>query len=1216
MLRSIVFYLTFFLTVHSLYGQQILFFEDFNQCALSDQWTVKIEGNQNAAWSVGIPENPKADSLSINGSCMLVIDDDLTGDKTDSFNIRFTSAYFDGSDFSDIDFKAQVHFRRDQQEYLRILIDNGKKEHLIREFKNRNYSGDKFTDYVDISADLSFIASDSMRIIIEYDDANAWGWWAGLDNISVTGSKDGKIVMGENFNDCNLPQGWTTEILNGVDDWNFGIFNDGRTIDGSCFVYFNDDILGETAPLSKIRIYGPTFNATEFSNYKLTYDLIYRTYEANEYLQLYVDNGKEWIPVKIYTSDFGGPEVDKSQQDSIDLSPFRGEEIRLIWEHNDGGWAWWVGFDNVKVTGKGSINDRCDKATTLVMDGDCLVFDNTNALNTDDLDPTNSDPAIGYLYYTWKSSSNADFKILTQSSFNDQIEIFEGSCAQALKIKSINRDEYGFEGEEIVLKAEAEKDYIIRLSGKAAEFGLQKGNGCIYLVSNPAIIAQPDSDLCLEAKPILKNQPCVNAQNKLADFDGPIPTKNIRSRADIWYAFTPQDTNAFDFKSNTDFADALAVYKGSCDQLVEVASEYSGQKIAIKNVEIGQNYYFQVSGYFSILEGNVCGQIIEQQSPIISNDDCVASLPVMLNNQCTASINTGAEYSGVRPSCDYTVLSDVWFSFVAPSSNNVFIRANVDFEHILSVYEGTCNDLTSIYCNKNPHFCNGFLHLDNVVAGKTYYIQVGSKIIQSGAQTGNICIEILDQEPMCKPISFDVIQECISKGAVLLTPINLDTLVHITFDGIGMDQPVLGGERYVIEGKDDDGCVFTKVIDTQTCNDFGCTIAATLEQTNASCYGLNNGMASFEVEGGLEPYEIRWSNGVIGSVVTSLAAGSYQVTISDGSACELIQQVVINQPAEILTNPSYKQPLCFGDESGSINLTVIGGISPYQYQWSNGNTTSLISEVSGGNYIITITDSNNCTSSQSFQLSQPEQIIITENITNNPCPGDSLGEISVFIKGGTGSYDIKWLGNESSSKLTNLLAGNYTVEVTDDNGCIAQDTFEVLSPAPINLTVDSIVLEISNADPGYISITMNGGTAPYVYEWQLNGVSIGQNTNMIIVSDAGSYEVLVSDANGCIWNSQVWEVSIINRTENLDKGDRMKLVPNPVVENLQIQFSNLGNIEKWQIMDILGRIVQSNNEVNLIENKLNINIGHLSVGTYFYSCEKNGKRYISKFVKI
>ncbi|MBK8349266.1 MAG: hypothetical protein IPL08_17255 [Saprospiraceae bacterium] len=95
----------------------------------------------------------------------------------------------------------------------------------------------------------------------------------------MTGKKGGKIILGETFNTCALPAGWSTEILSGVNDWQYGIFTDGRSIDGTCFAYFNDDILGEDAPLSKIRMYSPLFSASEYANYQLTYDFIFRFYE-------------------------------------------------------------------------------------------------------------------------------------------------------------------------------------------------------------------------------------------------------------------------------------------------------------------------------------------------------------------------------------------------------------------------------------------------------------------------------------------------------------------------------------------------------------------------------------------------------------------------------------------------------------------------------------------------------------------------------------------------------------------------------------------------------------------------------------------------------------------------------------------------------------------------------------------------------------------------
>jgi hypothetical protein len=256
------------------FSQNILFREDFDSCALSDQWTYTLTGNQDVAWGVGLPTNPKAEGASINGSCFLYIDDDLTGDKTPPFTLRVVSDYFNGQGYSDISLQAQVHFRRDKTEVMRLIIDNGKGEHVVREFKDRNYSGDKFSQYVDIRSDISYFTSDSMRLIIEYVDNNEWGWWAGIDNIVITGNETGEIILGQTFNDCAKPADWQTEIVNGLDDWQFGVFTDGRTMDGTCFTYFNDDALGENRPLSKIRLFSPVFKGETFGSYKLIYDFI------------------------------------------------------------------------------------------------------------------------------------------------------------------------------------------------------------------------------------------------------------------------------------------------------------------------------------------------------------------------------------------------------------------------------------------------------------------------------------------------------------------------------------------------------------------------------------------------------------------------------------------------------------------------------------------------------------------------------------------------------------------------------------------------------------------------------------------------------------------------------------------------------------------------------------------------------------------------------
>jgi hypothetical protein len=109
------------LTINSTQGQTVLFEENFNECTLSDQWTVSLEGNQNVRWAVGKPTNPKSDSSTIDGTCMLFIDDDLTGDKTEPFVLRFYSAWFLTDGYTNVDFTAQAHFAEMEKKFLESM---------------------------------------------------------------------------------------------------------------------------------------------------------------------------------------------------------------------------------------------------------------------------------------------------------------------------------------------------------------------------------------------------------------------------------------------------------------------------------------------------------------------------------------------------------------------------------------------------------------------------------------------------------------------------------------------------------------------------------------------------------------------------------------------------------------------------------------------------------------------------------------------------------------------------------------------------------------------------------------------------------------------------------------------------------------------------------------------------------------------------------------
>lgn len=1199
---------------HIISAQEVLFTEEFNDCVLTDQWSYQLTGNQNVSWGVGLPSNSKAEGSSIDGTCMLFIDDDLTGDKTSAFNLRIYSDYFSGEGYSNIAFSAQVHFRRDKTEYMRIIIDNGEKEHVIKEFKGSNYSGTKFSDFINMKSDLSFIATDSMRIIIEYDDDNQWGWWAGIDNIKITGTKGGAIVFGETFNDCFLPEGWSTEILSGVDNWKFGLFTDGKSIDGTCFAYFNDDVLGEIAPLSKIRMYSPEFNATQFAEYQLTYDFIFRFYEKNEYLQLYVDNGKEWIPVKTYNGDFGGPNVNQSKKDTIDLSPFRSEKIRLIWEYNDGGWAWWLGLDNVKVTGQGNINDRCAKSLSLYLSEACQSFDNTNALKEDEFGIAASGNT-GILFYTFTAPETADYEIKSTSIFNDKLEIFSGTCNSPLLIQGKDKDEYGFRGEQLNFSAIAGETYMIRIYGHQAEFGLDKGSGCIGVSRKSDTQLSPSGDACGSALPLIANADCTFSKNIKANLDGPLPKTNLRSRADVWFSFTPQIDGDYEFTSNADFADVLAVYKGNCADLLELNSDFNGYIIDIKNAEAEQTYFIQVTGYFAILEGDLCPTVKTKVINEVPENNCISALPLTLNNECSISSNFGAGYSGIRPDCDVYIKDDVWFSFVASESRQIYIKVKTDFENIVSLYEGGCNSLKSIYCGKNIHHCDGYLHIGNLETGKTYYIQLGSKVQQRRHNSGSVCIDLLDSEPVWQKMELQVAQVCISKGAVIFIPTATGGSGVYTYSGLGLGEAVAGSDSYIVEAKDTEGCVNAILVNAVSCNDFGCTLTSQLEKINPGCYGVSDGQASVIVSGGLEPYNVKWSDGSTGPTINNLTAGSYTVTISDGSGCEQTENFILNQPAQIVANPGYVPPKCYNDSTGVISLFTIGGQGDYSYIWSEGNTGNKLENIPGGDYSVTITDGYGCKSTQTFTLYQPDKISISGASVDNLCFGNSQGNIRVEIKGGVSPYSILWSQGDTLANVDSLSAGVYSISISDSNNCKSTKNWEIHQPLPFLLYEDSIDLIFSSFKNAVIDISMFGGIAPYEYEWYLDDTRLDIETEDIFPDAGGNYHVEIKDVNGCTYKSKIWEVT---RSTNIIENQPIDILihPNPTRDFINIILSESAVVNKLELKDIYGRTCKSIFPTKNEGNSIKINMSDLSSGTYLLLYFIGDITYTYKVVKV
>ncbi|MBK8349252.1 MAG: hypothetical protein IPL08_17175 [Saprospiraceae bacterium] len=137
--------------------------------------------------------------------------------------------------------------------------------------------------------------------------------------------------------------------------------------------------------------------------------------------------------------------------------------------------------------------------------------------------------------------------------------------------------------------------------------------------------------------------------------------------------FTPSMDGDYKFSSQADFADALALFAGNCESLVELKSNFNGQELVINQAQAGVAYYIQVTGYFATLEGSICPVIRRITSPpVVDHVDCFNAFQMTLNTPCTTISTNGAGFSGIHPSCDVYLYDDVWFSFIAPPTKKYF----------------------------------------------------------------------------------------------------------------------------------------------------------------------------------------------------------------------------------------------------------------------------------------------------------------------------------------------------------------------------------------------------------------------------------------------------------------------------------------------------------------------------------------------------------------
>jgi len=227
---------------------------------------------------------------------------------------------------------------------------------------------------------------------------------------------------------------------------------------------------------------------------------------------------------------------------------------------------------------------------------------------------------------------------------------------------------------------------------------------------------------------------------------------------------------------------------------------------------------------------------------------------------------------------------------------------------------------------------------------------------------------------------------------------------------------------------------------------------------HVTCFGTSTASISVNPAGGEGVLNVTWADGATGTDRTSLPSGDYTYTITDDNGCQLINTVTITQPDDlVIDNNTQGNLLCFQDNSGFIEISPIGGTTPYRYQWTiNANNlnanSARINNLASGTYTVLVTDANGCTTNGSYILTEPTLLEPDlDQLINLPiCPQSSDGEVTVGAKGGTPDYEFVWQLNpvQNGVTATGLPRGNYTVNITDANGCSSSQQVEVVERFP------------------------------------------------------------------------------------------------------------------------------------------------------------------------
>ena len=344
-------------------------------------------------------------------------------------------------------------------------------------------------------------------------------------------------------------------------------------------------------------------------------------------------------------------------------------------------------------------------------------------------------------------------------------------------------------------------------------------------------------------------------------------------------------------------------------------------------------------------------------------------------------------------------------------------------------------------------------------------------------------------------------------------------------------------------------------------------------------------------------YNYNWSSGSNYSNEIIDSIGWYYLVVEDSLGCQQQDSIFIasSNPPEI--NLSSQNLSCFGSGDGAATVTPFGGVSPYTYNWDNGDSSSTINNLSAGFYIVYVTDSNDCVGFGEIEVTQPIALEIDLTINYETCLNAMDGSIDVTTAGGVPPYNFLWTNGNFfvySEDIGGLSSGTYFFGIEDNNGCTLDTVIlvqELDGPQTGDILGASEVLPLSIHQ---YSVSENT-TSSFFWNITNGNIISGQGENTVSIQwgnfGVGQLNVIETNASGCVGNAVNLDV-IIGTVGINQKESSVRVYPNPAMETINIFINNYNGIVISELRDIYGNIVHvsKGNKVKMI---------NCSAGIYF-----------------